>query len=83
MNIVHNCLDKWLATELADSPALRWEFEEGGYRGGGGLFTGLFGGNGYRDAGRLVKGSASMPVRLPGDTGRYGNDLRFLGWVVE
>ncbi|MBT8400561.1 MAG: AMP-binding protein [Rhodothermia bacterium] len=29
MNIVHNCLDKWLETDVGDSPALRWELEEG------------------------------------------------------
>lgn len=32
MNIVHNCLDKWLTTERADEPALRWEGEEGNSR---------------------------------------------------
>ena len=30
MNIVHNCLDKWLATAVRDRPALHWEGEEGG-----------------------------------------------------
>jgi acetyl-CoA synthetase len=29
MNIVHNCLDKWLATPVRDRPALHWEGEEG------------------------------------------------------
>jgi acetyl-CoA synthetase len=29
MNIVHNCLDKWQGTELADQVALHWESEEG------------------------------------------------------
>ena len=29
MNIVHNCLDKWLATDVRDRPALHWEGEEG------------------------------------------------------
>ncbi len=29
MNIVHNCIDKWLNTDVADTPALRWELEEG------------------------------------------------------
>jgi acetyl-CoA synthetase len=29
MNIVHNCLDKWLATGAGERIALRWEGEEG------------------------------------------------------
>ncbi|GAB4158738.1 MAG: AMP-binding protein [Candidatus Promineifilaceae bacterium] len=29
MNIVHNCLDKWMGTETQDKMALRWEGEEG------------------------------------------------------
>ncbi len=29
MNIVHNCLDKWVGTPQQDRPALRWEGEEG------------------------------------------------------
>lgn len=29
MNIVHNCLDKWLTTPTRDRIALRWEGEEG------------------------------------------------------
>jgi acetyl-CoA synthetase len=29
MNIVHNCLDKWLDSEAGDRVALRWEGEEG------------------------------------------------------
>ncbi len=29
MNIVHNCLDKWLATDVRDRPALHWEGEGG------------------------------------------------------
>ncbi len=29
MNIVHNCLDKWQGTDVADRIALRWEGEDG------------------------------------------------------
>jgi acetyl-CoA synthetase len=29
MNIVHNCLDKWLTTPVGAQPALHWEGEEG------------------------------------------------------
>jgi acetyl-CoA synthetase len=29
MNIVHNCLDKWMGTPVADRDAFRWEGEEG------------------------------------------------------
>ena len=29
MNIVHNCLDKWMGTPVEHRPALRWEGEEG------------------------------------------------------
>ena len=29
LNIIHNCLDKWLMTLVADHPALAWEGEEG------------------------------------------------------
>ena len=32
MNIVHNCLDKWLGTPTADRTAFRWEGEEGDVR---------------------------------------------------
>jgi len=32
MNIVHNCLDKWMGTSQQDRPALRWENEEGATR---------------------------------------------------
>ena len=29
LNIVHNCLDKWIGTAVADRVAIRWEGEEG------------------------------------------------------
>jgi acetyl-CoA synthetase len=29
LNIVHNCLDKWIGTAVEDRPAVRWEGEEG------------------------------------------------------
>jgi acetyl-CoA synthetase len=29
LNIVHNCLDKWIGTPVAGRPAVRWEGEEG------------------------------------------------------
>jgi acetyl-CoA synthetase len=29
LNIVHNCLDKWIGTPTEHAPALRWEGEEG------------------------------------------------------
>ena len=32
MNIVHNCLDKWMGTPVADRVAFRWEGEEAGTR---------------------------------------------------
>ncbi|MGB8647518.1 MAG: AMP-binding protein [Anaerolineae bacterium] len=32
MNIVHNCLDKYIGTPTADRPALKWEGEEGATR---------------------------------------------------
>ena len=32
MNIVHNCLDKWLAAGSGERTALRWEGEEGASR---------------------------------------------------
>ena len=32
MNIVHNCLDKWMGTPVADRVAFRWEGEEGDTR---------------------------------------------------
>jgi len=32
MNIVHNCLDKWMGTPTQNRVALRWEGEEGGVR---------------------------------------------------
>jgi acetyl-CoA synthetase len=30
LNIVHNCLDKWVGTATESKPAIRWEGEEGG-----------------------------------------------------
>jgi acetyl-CoA synthetase len=32
MNIVHNCLDKWIGTSAQNRAALRWEGEDGGTR---------------------------------------------------
>ncbi|MBI2188059.1 MAG: AMP-binding protein [Acidobacteria bacterium] len=32
LNIVHNCLDKWIGTPVADKAAVRWEGEEGATR---------------------------------------------------
>jgi acetyl-CoA synthetase len=32
MNIVHNCLDKWLGTSVQNRAAIRWEGEDGGTR---------------------------------------------------
>ena len=32
LNIVHNCLDKWVQTAVADRDAIRWEGEEGATR---------------------------------------------------
>jgi len=32
MNIVHNCLDRWMGTPVADRVAFRWEGEEAGTR---------------------------------------------------
>jgi acetyl-CoA synthetase len=32
LNIVHNCLDKWIGTSVAEKSALRWEGEEGDTR---------------------------------------------------
>ena len=32
LNIVHNCLDKWINTPTEDHIAIRWEGEEGGVR---------------------------------------------------
>jgi acetyl-CoA synthetase len=32
LNIVHNCLDKWMSTPVADRVALQWEGEEGAIR---------------------------------------------------
>jgi len=32
LNIVHNCLDKWMGTPVQNRAALRWEGEEGGVR---------------------------------------------------
>jgi acetyl-CoA synthetase len=32
MNIVHNCLDKWMGTPTQNRAAIRWEGEEGGTR---------------------------------------------------
>src|SRR5215216_3310998 len=32
LNIVHNCLDKWIGTAVEERPALHWEGEEGATR---------------------------------------------------
>jgi acetyl-CoA synthetase len=48
MNIVHNCLDKWMDTETQNRVAIRWEGEEGSVR----LLS-------YRDLNREVNRMAS------------------------
>jgi acetyl-CoA synthetase len=48
LNIVHNCLDKWIGTPAQNRVALRWEGEEGAVR----LLT-------YRDLFRQVNQTAS------------------------
>jgi len=59
MNIVHNCLDKWMATPTAQKAAVRWEGEEGATR----VLT-------YAELRREVNRSANALRRLgvqPGD----------------
>jgi acetyl-CoA synthetase len=59
MNIVHNCLDRWLGTPLEARPALRWEGEEGASRT-------LTYGELASDASRAANGLRALGI-LPGD----------------
>jgi acetyl-CoA synthetase len=59
MNIVHNCLEKWLGTPTEHRPALHWEGEEGTTRT-------LTYGELTRDVNRAANGLRALGVR-PGD----------------
>jgi acetyl-CoA synthetase len=55
MNIVHNCLDKWIGTATQDRVAIRWEGEDGSTR----L---LSYGDLYRETNRLANGLRELGV---------------------
>ena len=50
MNIVHNCLDRWIGTPVADRHAFRWETEDG--KAGSCTYAELWRGESMRTAGR-------------------------------
>lgn len=60
MNIIHNCLDKWMNTPVQNRAALRWEGEEGETR----IVTY---GDLYREVNRLANGLRALGLKK-GDT---------------
>ncbi len=56
MNIVHNCLDKWVGTAVENRAALRWEGEEGSTRV-------LTYGDVYREVNRLANALRGMGLK--------------------
>lgn len=75
-----------LANVTVDSSSIApdgYEFKAGTYGYSGDIFTGLFRGSRYRNEAVLTKSGRS--IRLPRTTDRYyyGNDARFIGWVVS
>jgi len=60
-----------------------WNYQGPNYRGGAGLFTGLFGGGPALDEPRLEKEGAIVRMQLPNEAPYYRHNLRFLGWIVE
>src|SRR5262249_43236838 len=56
MNIVHNCLDKWIDTPTENRVAIRWEGEEGATR----VMTY---GELYREVNRLSNGLRQLGIR--------------------
>src|SRR5262249_4538832 len=56
MNIVHNCLDKWIGTPTENRVAIRWEGEEGATR----VMTY---GELYREVNRLANGLRQLGIK--------------------
>jgi len=64
MNIVHNCLDKWMGTVKQNQAAIRWEGEEGGVRV-------LTYGDLYREVNRMANGLRGMGLGKGDAVGLY------------
>ena len=62
LNIVHNCLDKWIGTPTQDNVALRWEGEEGTTRQ-------LTYAELHRDVNRCANALLELGVEAPGSQG--------------
>lgn len=56
MNIVHNCLDRWMRTSTQNRAAIRWEGEEG-------VTRTLTYGDLYREVNRLANGLRRLGIR--------------------
>ncbi|HEX7231521.1 MAG TPA: AMP-binding protein [Candidatus Binatia bacterium] len=56
MNIVHNCLDKWIGTPIENRTAIRWEGEEGATRA-------MTYGELYREVNRLANGLRRLGIK--------------------
>ncbi|MGH7827535.1 MAG: AMP-binding protein [Candidatus Binatia bacterium] len=64
MNIVHNCLDKWIGTPTQDREAIRWEGEEGATRT-------LAYGDLYREVNRLANALRELGIKKGDVIGLY------------
>ncbi|HEX2226310.1 MAG TPA: AMP-binding protein [Candidatus Binatia bacterium] len=64
MNIVHNCLDKWIGTPVQNRAALRWEGEDGSTRV-------LTYGDLHREVNRLATGLRDLGIREGDVVGLY------------
>ena len=64
MNIVHNCLDKWMGTVKQNQAAIRWEGEEGGVRV-------LTYGDLYREVNRVANGLRGLGLGKGDAIGLY------------
>jgi acetyl-CoA synthetase len=64
LNIVHNCLDKWIGTPTQDRVALRWEGEDGATR----LLTYS---DLHREANRLANGLRELGIQKGDVVGLY------------
>lgn len=64
MNIVHNCLDKWIGTPVENRPAIRWEGEDGDIR----ILTY---GDLFREVNRLANGLRGLGIKKGDVVGLY------------
>jgi acetyl-CoA synthetase len=64
MNVVHNCLDKWIGTPVENRPAIRWEGEDGDVRT-------LTYSEVFREVNRLANGLRQLGIKKGDVVGLY------------